>query len=124
MAEMQPEPKENLDNLILKTQVVKAQLQLGIQLKKNLEFFKKSTPKIYEQYKDYLPKEQKLYFSEEGYISLLNIASQTPSFSKDPKIFAHEQVECFLNKPTIFKVDFKPSIQWNCLLYTSDAADD
>ncbi len=113
MVQTQQQQQKSLDSLILKTQVIQAQLQLGIQFKKNMNFFKHSTPSIYEAYKNYTPKEQKLYFSEEGYVNLLNIASQTPSFRRDPKIFAHEQVEYFLKKPTIFKVDFKPTNAWN-----------
>ncbi|MBX2808793.1 MAG: DUF115 domain-containing protein [Cellvibrionaceae bacterium] len=113
MTHTQQQQQQAIEALVLKTQVVQAQLQLGIQFKKNMHFFKHSTPSIYDAYKNYVPKEQKLYFSEEGYVNLLNIASQTPSFRRDPKIFAHQQVDYFLKKPTIFKVEFKPTNIWN-----------
>lgn len=104
---------QNINNAILKAEVIKAQFELAVQFKKNLAFFKSSTPRIYEEYRDYEPKEQKLYFHEQGYVSLLNIATQNPSYSKHPKSFASDQVNYFLKQPTLFKVDFKPTVIWN-----------
>ncbi len=104
---------QEIQQLIKQTEIMQKTLELDVQFKKNMEFFKRTTPVIYNEYSNFTPTAQKLYYSEKGYLNLLNIESQNPAFNKDPKIFANDQVTFFLKKPTIFKLAFEKSNPWN-----------
>lgn len=109
-------PKENennIDQTILKAAVMQAELKLSLQFKKNMLFFKENIPNIYKKYLNFKPKNQKVFFDTKGYINLINIPSQQPTYPNNPEKFTKDQVNSFIEKPSRFNMGYKKVETWN-----------
>lgn len=103
----------SVEQSILEAEVLSAQLRLKLQFNQNMQFFKQHNRFIYDDYVNHVPKNQKIFYDLKGYINLLNIASQNPAYDEEPKAFAKNQVEQYLNAPMRFRIGFKKDNIWN-----------
>jgi len=104
---------ENIEAVIRQAERMQHQLQLESQYKKNMAYFKKISPKIYETYKDYKPNKHQLHIDSHNKINLINIGSKKPAYFKDPKSFAQEQIEEYFKNPKQLHTIFSCSAEWN-----------
>lgn len=110
-----PSTKEasDINVLIRQAELMQTKMKLGIQFKKNMEYFKEKLPDIYREYHNFEPKSQKLFIDNNGFVNLLNIASQTAAYPGDPKEFAENQIKNYLKDPTRFTLAFQAMPEWN-----------
>ncbi len=110
---MTQKSNETIDQTLLQAEAMKAQLELSLQFKKNMLFFSQNSPRVYEQYKNYQPENQKVFYDTKGYVNLLNIKSQKPVFEENPVNFAKNRVKDFIEKPSKFNLGYKHVETWN-----------
>ncbi|MGB0732534.1 MAG: hypothetical protein ACPGPF_02175, partial [Pontibacterium sp.] len=94
----------NIDDALYKAQLQQLQLMLESTLNKNMMFFKKRVPHIYETFKSYTPTKIKLNVSKEGILNLYNTDSGKPVYPSDPQSFCQEYVDQYVRKPSFLKI--------------------
>lgn len=99
----------SIQSIIKQAETMQMKLKLEVQFKKNISFLQKNSPNIYDRFKDFKPKQQKIYIDENGNINLLNIYSRNPAFEQNPITFSKTQAHTFMLSPTRFVSGFKPS---------------
>lgn len=98
--------EQDLNALIQQAELMQKKMQMNILFKKNMEFLKKSSSKIYERMEDFKPESIQLYLDDKG-INLINKKSGNPVYNQDAMAFAKEQVKSALLSPSRFSIDFK-----------------
>ncbi|MDR7089422.1 motility associated factor glycosyltransferase family protein [Cellvibrio fibrivorans] len=96
---------DQLQQLIRQAELQQKNLELDLLFRKNMDFFEKAEPNIFNKYHNYTPTELQLIFNNEGYINLYNMGENTHAvYSKDPYEFCKEYVEKYQEMPTFYRV--------------------
>jgi len=91
-----------VETLLHESELRIKQLELDLQFKKNLAYFKEKIPAIYEQHVNHTPTELRLEYDQRGFVNLVNFGQNThPVYEDDPKAFSHQQVKNFIAKPQV-----------------------
>lgn len=95
---MSSKMQEKIGLLLKHSQNQQEKKILKAQLNKNLNFFKKVIPQLYEDYKDYQFKSMSLSINDNGHAALLDM-NKNSVYPKDAKTFCFEQVEKYYQTP-------------------------
>lgn len=91
--------------LLRKAELTQKNIELDMMFQKNMTFFQEAQPAIFDKYRNYIPKELQLVFTDEGYINLYNITgNKHPVYSKDPYEFCQEYVNKYQQMPSFYRV--------------------
>lgn len=99
--------QQSLQAIVRQAEMQQLQLKLEVTFKRNMAAFKSIAPQIYEQFIDYKPKELRLIYTEEGYLSLVNFQlNNKPVYSENPTPFTDKQFEAFCRAPMLSNISF------------------
>jgi hypothetical protein len=103
------ESQSDLTTLIKQAEKMQIKLEMEVQFSKNMAFFQKKVPEIYNKLANFKPEFQSIYISDDAQIGLVNLKSKTHAYKIEPKKFAKQQVEHYFNAPTRFTMGFHKS---------------
>lgn len=107
---VQSNPQQALQAIVRQAEMQQLQLQLEVTFKRNMAAFKILSPQIYDQFIDYQPKELRLIYTEEGYLSLVNFQlNNKPVYASEPKKFTNQQFDAFCRAPMLSNISFAPT---------------
>lgn len=96
---------DQLQQLIRQAELQQKNIELDLMFRKNMEFFERAEPSIFERFRNYTPTELQLVFTEEGYINLFNITGdKNPVYSTEPMQFCRDYVEKYVEIPSFYRV--------------------
>ena len=90
---MKKENTSDLQNLIQQTEMLKVKLEMETMFKKNMSFFEKINPTIFEKFNGYKAKKIWPIFSEEGYVTLFDSDKEEPIYPGDPHKYVKDAME-------------------------------
>jgi hypothetical protein len=97
---MEPsQPSESAQKALRQAELLKQKLMLTQQFQSNMEFLKENNPSLFEEYKEYQPEHQRLQFTENGHINLVNMANESLVFPEDAKSYCQDYLQDYLDDP-------------------------
>lgn len=97
----------DLDAAVRKAELQHQQSKLNFMFNKNMQFFRKAAPEIFQMFKSYQPEELRLSLHPDGYVELVNFKlNLKPVYPKNPIEFVEEQVASFYKAPAVAHVRF------------------
>jgi hypothetical protein len=90
---MEKQSTSDLQTIIHQAEVLKKKMEMEAMFKKNMAFFQKTNPTIYEKFHKYKAKSIWPIFTEEGYVTLVDGKSDRPIYPGDPNNYVKESVE-------------------------------
>ena len=96
-----------LDAGLRKAELQQQQAQLNYLFNKNMQYFRKAAPDIFEMFNGYHAEELRLSLHPEGYVELVNFKlNRKPVYPMAPKEFVAKQVRNFYAAPALAHVKF------------------